>query len=413
MNSLEIFSGIGGLATGITQAGFKHHALVEWNKDACETVRHNQLLGNTFAQSWPLHEIDVCKFNYDSIPAGKIDLLAAGPPCQPFSLAGKHRGDKDHRNMFPEVFRAVLETSPKAILIENVRGLGRKSFSEYLDYILLQLNFPEITRHDDEKWRHHAKRLEKHKYSKLQNGLTYQVLHRVLNAADYGVPQKRERLIIVAFRTDLKIDWKFPKPTHSVHALMWDQWISGSYWARHKLSYKKRPSPKPKFEKTINVFFKTNKRPKGFAWKTVRDSICDLPQPTFKNSIDIKNHEFIPGARSYAGHTGSSWDAPAKTLKAGIHGVPGGENMLMHRNGKVRYFTVRECARLQTFPDDYVFSEVWSASTRQIGNAVPVRLAKIIATSIAKSLESSLVSKVNRPSNSINYNNYEVRRKLA
>jgi site-specific DNA-cytosine methylase len=145
LRALEIFSGAGGLAIGIAQAGFKHQAMIEWNEDACATIRQNKLSGNELAGNWPLYEIDVCNFNYDSIES-EIDLLAAGPPCQPFSLAGKHKGDKDHRNMFPEIFKAVLKLSPKAILIENVRGLGRESFSEYLNYILLQLSFPEISK---------------------------------------------------------------------------------------------------------------------------------------------------------------------------------------------------------------------------------------------------------------------------
>lgn len=98
------------------------------------------------------------------------------------------------------------------------------------------------------------------------------------------------------------------------------------------------------------------------------------------------NHRFQPGARSYPGHTGSPLDEPAKTLKAGVHGVPGGENMLRRPDGGIRYFTVRESARLQTFPDDFSFHGSWSESMRQLGNAVPVTLAAIIAQSIASHL---------------------------
>ena len=98
------------------------------------------------------------------------------------------------------------------------------------------------------------------------------------------------------------------------------------------------------------------------------------------------NHIFQPGARVYAGHTGSPLDLPAKTLKAGDHGVPGGENMLVMPTGEVRYFTVRESARLQTFPDTYVFHGSWTETMRQLGNAVPVALARIMAGSIAERL---------------------------
>ena len=119
-------------------------------------------------------------------------------------------------------------------------------------------------------------------------------------------------------------------------------------------------------------------------WRTVREAIFDLPDPE-KNprmAANVRDHRFQPGARSYAGHTGSPLDEPAKTLKAGVHGVPGGENMLARPDGRVRYFTVRESARLQTFPDDFRFHGSWTESMRQLGNAVPVRLAEVIALSI-------------------------------
>jgi DNA (cytosine-5)-methyltransferase 1 len=115
----------------------------------------------------------------------------------------------------------------------------------------------------------------------------------------------------------------------------------------------------------------------------VRDAISDLPKPKRREHARFANHQFWPGARSYKGHTGSPLDAPSKTLKAGDHGVPGGENMLAMPSGSVRYFTVRESARLQTFPDDYVFRGAWSEAMRQLGNAVPVRLAEVVCGSIA------------------------------
>lgn len=120
-----------------------------------------------------------------------------------------------------------------------------------------------------------------------------------------------------------------------------------------------------------------------------------------KNPGDgIANHVFNPGARSYPGHTGSPLDEPGKTLKAGDHGVPGGENMLLRPDGSVRYFTVREAARLQTFPDDYVFRGSWSETMRQLGNAVPVRLAQVIASSVAAIL-CAAESKGLRPDNGV------------
>lgn len=118
-------------------------------------------------------------------------------------------------------------------------------------------------------------------------------------------------------------------------------------------------------------------------WQTVRDAIGDLPNPADEHGVGAYyNHEFRDGARIYAGHSGSKMDEPSKTIKAGAHGVPGGENMVVLDDGSVRYYTVRESARIQTFPDDYIFSASWTESMRQIGNAVPVKLAKAVGDSV-------------------------------
>jgi DNA (cytosine-5)-methyltransferase 1 len=118
-------------------------------------------------------------------------------------------------------------------------------------------------------------------------------------------------------------------------------------------------------------------------WLTVRDAISDLGEPARnKSSVLFPNHVLQTGAKSYPGHTGSPLDEPAKTLKAGDHGVPGGENMVRFPNGEVRYFTVRESCRLQTFPDEYVFEGSWSENMRQLGNAVPVTLGEVVLKSV-------------------------------
>ena len=126
------------------------------------------------------------------------------------------------------------------------------------------------------------------------------------------------------------------------------------------------------------LFSEADKQP----WKTVRDAIGDLPDPEKKPINGIPNHVFNPGARSYAGHTGSELDWTAKTVKAGGHGVPGGENMIRYPDGTVRYFTVYEAKLIQTFPTDFAILGAWGEALRQIGNAVPVKLAETIGYSL-------------------------------
>jgi DNA (cytosine-5)-methyltransferase 1 len=386
MKSIELFSGAGGLTLAIAKAGFHAEAIVEMNPDAMETLLLNQRMGNNISKRSMLHRMDVRDFGYE-FPEDTITLLAGGPPCQPFSQGGKHAGPKDHRNMFPEVLRAVRALKPKAILIENVRGLVREMFSDYFNYILLGLRFPLLKQQTDESWTAHLRRLRNFEKVGKAPSLSYDIAFKVLNAADYGVPQKRERLFIVCTRSDLELEWEFPSPTHSFDKLLWDKWITGEYWKRHAISRRKTPKPHWKLEARLKRLQKTGE-PKTLAWQTVRDALADLPPPHRRMSAgSIPNHEFYPGARSYHGHTGSVFDFPAKTLKAGAHGVPGGENMLALPDGSVRYFTIRECARLQTFPDDYVFSGGWCASVKQLGNAVPVKFGFVVARSLAKALK--------------------------
>ncbi len=387
MKSLELFTGGGGLALGIERAGFRHAALVEYDHDSCATLRANSG-GASIKHTWPVYETDVRQFYYERW-AGKVNLLAGGPPCQPFSIGGKHLGDTDHRNMFPEVFRAARALRPQAILVENVRGLTRETFRPYLEYILLQLRFPTIVPRNGEEWTAHKERLQRIQDGGVKPELEYRVTApTVLNLVDYGVPQQRHRLIIVAVRADLDVEWTWPQPTHSRDALLYDQWVTGAYWKRHSLQ---QPQMPPSLEATVRRL-RAGSRPTAKPWRTVRDALVDLPEPVDgEEHPTIPNHVGIPGARSYYGHSGSPYDWPAKTLKAGGHGVPGGENMLLRDDGTVRYFTVRESARLQTFPDTYVFASSRTESMRQIGNAVPVE----VATMLARELH-ALLAKVNR-----------------
>jgi DNA (cytosine-5)-methyltransferase 1 len=291
--------------------------------------------------------------------------------------------------MFPEVVRAMRELKPRAVLVENVRGLLRESFAKYFEYVTLQMRYPEIAAKPDEDWTEHLSRLERHYTKGRYGGLHYNIVFRSVNAANYGVPQKRERVIIVGFRSDLGIEWSFPNATHSFDALLRDQWVTGGYWERHRVPKRKRPGIPDRhkdrvgFLKAEQSLFEPDERP----WRTVRDAIEGLPDPELNRASRFHNHEYNSGARSYAGHTGSPLDETAKTLKAGDHGVPGGENTVVMPDGSVRYLTVRESARLQTFPDNYTFQGGWSEAMRQLGNAVPVLLAETIANGVRSKLD--------------------------
>ncbi len=387
MQSVELYTGAGGLALGISRAGFRHLAVVELDEDSCRTIQENQRRKVEDIQSWPLFNCDVRQFNFDLLPEG-IELLAAGVPCQPFSIGGKHRGQSDERNLFPETIDIIRRLKPQAVIIENVRGLRRRSFAKYFSYIELMLTYPGMCRRKDESWLDHLSRLERYHTRGKRDELYYRVVHRILNAADYGVPQKRERLFIVAIRADLGVEWSFPSPTHSPDSLLWEQYCSGEYWARHRVPRQRRPEPSAELRERVSELKHRLIPPALKPWRTVRDAITDLPRPQSERTADEPGltHFRIKGARSYVGHTGSPLDEPAKTLKAGVHGVPGGENMLALPDGSVRYFTIRESARLQTFPDSFVFPNSWTESMRQIGNAVPVLLGEAIAEKLKGAL---------------------------
>lgn len=390
MQSIELFTGAGGLALGISRAGFEHLALVEMDADSCDTIEENKRRHVEEMYRWPVFNCDLKAFDFRSIPEG-IELLAAGVPCQPFSIGGKHKGHSDERNLFPQTIDVIREVKPLAVIIENVRGLRRRTFSRYFGYIELMLTYPEVSKRKKENWIDHLSRLERYHTRGKRDSLSYRVVHRVLNAADYGVPQKRERLFMVALRSDLGIEWSFPSPTHSADSLLWQQYRSEEYWDRHKIPARRRPQPsldlRRRIEQIENSLFPRQLKP----WRTVRDAIGDLPQPHLRRTADEPGltHFVVSGARSYVGHTGSALDEPAKTLKAGVHGVPGGENMLALPDGSVRYFSIRESARLQTFPDSFVFPNSWTESMRQIGNAVPVELAELIGRSVSQTLRTA------------------------
>ena len=209
----------------------------------------------------------------------------------------------------------------------------------------------------------------------------YGVLVVQVNAADYGAPQKRHRVIVAGVRADLGISLESPAPTHSRERLLWDQWVTGEYWCRNGMASPRDVTIMPMDLVLVRKLRASKEAPKTKPWVTVRDALSGLGEPSEK-----ANHVFQDGAKGYAGHTGSPLDQPAKALKAGDHGVPGGENMMVRDDGSVRYFTTREAARLQGLPDTYLFPRSWSESMRQLGNAVPTQLGEAMGIWMAETL---------------------------
>lgn len=384
INSIELFCGTGGLALGLQNAGFSHKALYEWDKDSCDNIKANIERGYTGIKGWNVYQTDVRAVSYNGM-TGKISMISGGPPCQPFSLGGKSQAYNDKRDMFPEAVRAVREIMPEVFIFENVKGLMRKSFSLYFNYIILQLTYPSIVKPKDMTWEEHRELLEKHHTSSKHSGCEYNVVFRLLNAADFGVPQLRYRVVIVGFRKDVDARWTFPLSTHSKDALLYAKWIRKDYWERHNIPLPEENPLTAQLERQIRKSCEDTDN-QLLPWQTTRDAIGDLPDPQSSEASQYNNHIYRGGTKAYAGHSGSLLDEPSKTIKAGAHGVPGGENMVVLDNGKLRYYTVRESARIQTFPDAYYFSASWTESMRQIGNAVPVKLAEVVGSSVYEHL---------------------------
>ncbi|WP_204060604.1 DNA cytosine methyltransferase [Microbispora corallina] len=403
--SVELFAGGGGLAMAVERAGFRPLLFNEFAKRASETLVANGAVRYEVdgdhppvpkpGEPTPLIEGDVRKVDFEYLK-GSVDLLAGGPPCQPFSLGGVAKGDEDDRNGFPHMFRAIREMEPKAVICENVRGLLRASFKPYFDYIKRELSLPFEERQEGSTWREHDEVLRHMlETANVEPRQRYDVMHFAVNAADYGVPQIRNRVIMVAFRRDLGIDWErfqeLVRPRYSEASLHEDM-VSGAYWDRH---------PEVPKEVRERVMAGISQRPpvqsageRPLPWRTLRDAIKGIdgqpPLPPVER-LDRKEYKLggftdhigWPDARIYPGHTPNELDRPAKTVKAGVHGVPGGESVMLLDNGSHRYMTVRETARVMTFPDDWKLSGPRGEKMRQLGNAVPVLLGKVFADAVA------------------------------
>lgn len=432
--SVELFAGGGGLAMAVHQAGFRPLLFNEFNKRACETLiasAKKTLCDDGLeitedvkpvpprqGQPAPLYPGDVRDLDLSAFQ-GKVDVLAGGPPCQPFSAGGVAKGDEDKRNMFPAVFKAVREMRPKAVICENVRGLLRPSFAEYFQYIQNELRLPFEKRDDEVPWQEHnahLTRILKNLRDEDENPDHYKVVMVPVNAANYGVPQVRNRVVIVAFRADLGVDVEaFEKEVKterfSEAALLRSmQAEDGPYWQRHDtVPDYIRESVRQQIPKVI-------KEDDCKPWRTLRDAIhgygTDVKLPAlpevdlerlsekfdFGAESDMIDHIGWPGARIYKGHTPNKLDRPAKTVKAGVHGVPGGESvMLLDQRVQTsegwsylhRYMTVRETARVMTFPDEWRGAGPRGEQMRQLGNAVPVVLGEFFAKAVAEALDNA------------------------
>jgi DNA (cytosine-5)-methyltransferase 1 len=428
---VELFAGGGGLAIAVHQAGFRPLLFNEWAKHACGTLAANgaQLVPDgekpslpEVGEPVPLVEGDVQKVDMAYLN-GLVDVVAGGPPCQPFSLGGIAKGDEDQRNMFPQMFRAIREIQPKAVICENVRGLLRPSFKPYFDYILRELELPFERRDGAVAWHEHDAILRKRVRS-VPDEERYEVVMTPVNAADYGVPQIRHRVMLIAFRADLGVDVDaFRKAVTTLKFSQESLFRSirgGEYWERHTRIASISRHVIDRVEARLPKILKDDDcQP----WRTLRDALNGFgtgekrdaggkrlpllaPLPSVPlDQLDMRtaqggipDHVGWPGARIYDGHTPNELDNPAKTVKAGVHGVPGGESVMLlderapevtSSNGRRylhRYMTVRETARVMTFPDDWTLAGPRGEKMRQLGNAVPVSLGSFFAQAVASAL---------------------------
>lgn len=328
--SIELFAGAGGLALGLEQAGLNCVALNELDSYACKTLRKNR-------PNWNVLEGDIKSFDFKKYQ-GKVDLVTGGFPCQAFSYAGKKLGLNDARGtLFYEFARVVDEVKPPICLGENVKGLLSHDNGKTLEGML-----------------------------SILDEIGYRVVMpvQVLKAVNYKVPQKRERLILIGIRKDIDIEYKYPKAYKKIYNLsdalkkgeLYDSDVPSSFGYKY-----------PERKKEILDLVP----PKGY-WR-------DLPLEIQKEFMQ-KSFYLGGGKTGIARRIG--WDEPCLTLTCS----PAQKQTERCHPDETRPFTVREYARIQTFPDDWEFMGTSSNQYKQIGNAVPVNLAKEIGYSLIKFL---------------------------
>lgn len=313
---IEICSGAGGQALGLEMAGFNALAHVENDRHACATLRQNR-------PNWNVFEGDVREFSAKGYEG--VDLLAGGVPCPPFSKAGKQLGSDDERDLFPEALRLVNECKPKAIMLENVRGFLDAVFTDYRINLKKQLKI-----------------------------LGYDASWHLLNASDFGVPQLRPRVIVVAIREDLTTNFYPPIP------------LSDGI-------------PAPTVGECLADLMAENGWERAVEWAANASEIA----PTLVGGS--KKHGGADLGPTRARKAWASLGVEGKSL-ANAAPLPGFE-------GAPR-LTLRMTARIQGFPDDWLFAGGKTASYRQIGNAFPPPVARVVALRIREAITGySFVSK--------------------
>lgn len=321
VTAIELFAGAGGLALGLEQAGINTAEYVELDKACCETLKTNRPEWRVICDD--IHNVDFTEY------LGQIDIVTGGFPCQAFSYAGKKLGFEDTRGtLFHEFARCVQQVRPKMFLAENVRGLVSHDKGRTLQTII-----------------------------EVLESLGYSIQYKILNAAYYGVGQKRERIVIIGIRNDLPINFSFPIPDEKMTTL------------RQALKDCPASTGEEYSEKKKKVLELV---PAGGCW-------VDLPEDVAKNYMG-KSYYSGGGRRGMARRI--SWDEPCLTLTCS----PSQKQTERCHPEETRPFTVREYARIQSFPDDWVFCGGIGDQYKQIGNAVPVEMARRIGVQLKKAI---------------------------
>lgn len=309
LTSLELCAGAGGQALGLEQAGFEHVGLIENDRHACETLRMNR-------PNWNVIEHDLFEA-YDFEQFYGVDILAGGLPCPPFSVAGKQLGERDERNLFTRGVEIAEIVQPNAIMFENVRGMLGRAFDSYRDIIETRLR---------------------------RQG--YMVTWELLNASDFGVPQLRPRVVMIALKRQFSDGFVFD-PERSEPQNVGD---------------------------TLFDLMKKNGWKGASAWKKKANKIA----PTL-----------VGGSKKHGGPDLGPTRARQAWADLGVEGRTLADDNPERDHFGLPRLTVRMAARIQGFPDDWYFHGRKTASYRQVGNAFPPPVARAVGVQIARCLSSS------------------------